>query len=79
MKIALQSSSAQITHKEEYLNPSLDLSEITQTSQRGVGESSQRLYEECFHSWNQQSPKEGGGSFYSCPPKTTHWELASRN
>jgi hypothetical protein len=49
MKIALQSSSAQITHKEEYLNPSLDLSEITQTSQRGVGESSQRLYEECFH------------------------------
>jgi hypothetical protein len=39
----LKFSSTQITHKEESLTPSLDLSQITQTSQRGVGESSQRL------------------------------------
>jgi hypothetical protein len=53
MKIVLQSSSVQITHKEESLNPSLDLPQITQTSQRGVGESSQRLQDEIFCWWNQ--------------------------
>jgi hypothetical protein len=39
----LNCSSAQITHKEESLNPTLDLLQITQTSQRGIRESSQRL------------------------------------
>jgi hypothetical protein len=43
MKIASQSSSAQITHKKESLNSNLDLSQISQTSQKGVAESSQGL------------------------------------
>jgi hypothetical protein len=43
MKIASQSSSAQVGHKEESLNPNLNLSQITQTSQRVVGEGLQML------------------------------------
>jgi hypothetical protein len=43
MKIASQSSSAQMAHKDDSLNPNLDFSQITQTLQRGAGESSQRL------------------------------------
>jgi hypothetical protein len=34
-------------HKEDALNSNLDFSQITKTSQRGVGESSQRIRNEC--------------------------------
>jgi hypothetical protein len=54
-------------------------SQITRSSQRGVGESSQRLRMSVFHGWHQQPPKEGGESFYTCPPKTSCWKLASKN
>jgi hypothetical protein len=37
---------AQVLTKRISLNPKLDFSQITQTSQRGVGESSQRLENE---------------------------------
>jgi hypothetical protein len=43
------------------LNPSLDFSQINQTSLRGVGERSQILMDVYFCWWNQQPPKEGGG------------------
>jgi hypothetical protein len=59
MKIASQSSSAQMTPKEDSLNPNLDFSQITQTSQRGLGESSQRLRNECV-SWMTPAPSKGG-------------------
>jgi transposase len=38
--------SAEVLTKRISLNPNLDFSQITQTSQRGVGESSQRLENE---------------------------------
>jgi hypothetical protein len=46
-------------HKEDFVNPNLDLSKITQTSLRGVGESSQRLRNECV-SWMTPAPSKGG-------------------
>jgi hypothetical protein len=58
---------------------SLDFSQITQTSLRGKGERFQRLKDVYFCWWNQQPPNEGGKSFYTCPPKTSHWKLASTN
>jgi hypothetical protein len=69
MNVALQSSSAQIAHKEKSLNPNLDLSQITQTSQRGVGEGSQRLRNE-YVSWLALAPsKEGSEKAFILVPK----------
>jgi hypothetical protein len=45
-----------MAHKEDSLNPNLDFS---QTSQRGVGEISQRLRNECV-SWMAPAPSKGG-------------------
>jgi hypothetical protein len=58
------------THTEDSLNPNLDFSQITQTSQRGVGESSQRLRNECVL-WLASAPsKEGRGkTFVPVPQK----------
>jgi hypothetical protein len=78
-KIASQRSSAQDSQSGSYSISNLDLSQITQTSQRGVGEMSQRLSDECFRWWNQQPPKEGGEKLVYCPPITSRWKLASRN
>jgi hypothetical protein len=72
MKIASQNSSAQstqITNKAESLSPSLDLSQIAQTSQRGAGESLYRPYDEYFYWWNQHPPKEGGAKAFILSPK----------
>jgi hypothetical protein len=60
------------------LNPILYFSQITQTSLRGVGRSSQRLIDVYFCWWNQHPPKESGKSFYTYPPKTNHWKLVSK-
>jgi hypothetical protein len=57
-KIVSQSSSAQALTKRISLNPILDLSQITQTSQRGVGESSQRLKKK-YVSWMAPAPSKG--------------------
>jgi hypothetical protein len=46
-------------HKEDSLNPKSDFSQITQTSQRGVGKSSQRLRNE-YVSWMALAPSKGG-------------------
>jgi hypothetical protein len=52
------------------LNPILDLSQITQTSQRGVGVSSQSHANE-YVLWMAPTLFKGGrGRFYTCPPKT---------
>jgi hypothetical protein len=53
--------------KRMSLNPSLDFSQINQTSLRGVGERSQSHKDMHFHRWNQQPSKEGRGSFYTIP------------
>jgi hypothetical protein len=65
----LKYSNAQRAHKEDSLNPNLDFSQITQTSQRGVGESSQRLRMSVFRGWHQHPPKEGGGKLLYLSPK----------
>ena len=65
----LKCSNAQRAHKEDSLNPNLDFSQITQTSQRGVGESSQRLRMSVFRGWHQHPPKEGGGKLLYLSPK----------
>jgi hypothetical protein len=65
----LKCSNAQRAHKEDSLNPNLDFSQITQTSQRGVGESSQRLSISVFRGWHQLLPKEGGGKLLYLPPQ----------
>jgi hypothetical protein len=44
------------------LNPNLDFSQITQTSQRGVGRSSQRLLNEIGSLVVPASSKRGGAS-----------------
>jgi hypothetical protein len=55
-----------MAHKEDSLNPNLDFS---QTSQRGVGEISQRLRNECV-SWMAPAPSKGGrGKFLYLSPK----------
>jgi hypothetical protein len=61
------------------LDPSLDFSQINQTSLRGVGERSQRLNDVYFCWLNQHAPKEGGEKLLYYPPKTSRWKLASRN
>ena len=65
----IKCSNAQRAHKEDSLNPNLDFSQITQTSQRGVGESSQRLRMSVFRGWHQLPPKEGGGKLLYLSPK----------
>ena len=65
----IKCSNAQRAHKEDSLNPNLDFSQITQTSQRGVGESSQRLSMSVFRGWHQLPPKEGGGKLLYLSPK----------
>jgi hypothetical protein len=65
----IKCSNAQRAHKEDSLNPNLDFSQITQTSQRGVGESSQRLSMSVFRGWHQHPPKEGGGKLLYLSPK----------
>jgi hypothetical protein len=47
-------------------------------TKRGWG-SSQRVRMSVFRGWHQQPLKEGGRSFYTCPPKTSRWKLASKN
>jgi hypothetical protein len=44
-------------------------SQITRFSQRGVGESSQRLRMSVFHGWHQQPLKDGGGKLLYLSPK----------
>jgi hypothetical protein len=45
-----------------------------------LGRAHKGLEMNMFHGWHHQPPKEGGGgSFYTCPLKTSHWELASKN
>jgi hypothetical protein len=46
-------------HKEDSLNPNSYFSQITQTSQKGVEESSQKLKNECV-SWMTLAPSKGG-------------------
>jgi hypothetical protein len=51
------------------LNPNFDFSQITQTSQRGVGKSSQRLENE-YASWIAPAPSKGGrGKTFILAPK----------
>jgi hypothetical protein len=60
------------------VNPNLD---FTQTSQRGVGRSSQRLENE-FGPLVLPVASKGGrveAFILAPPPKTSHWELASKN
>jgi hypothetical protein len=56
-------------HKEDLTQPNLDSSQITQTSQSGVGESSQRLRNE-YVSWMTSAPSKGGRgkAFILAPP-----------
>jgi hypothetical protein len=69
MKIASQSSSAQSLTKRISLNPNMNFSQITQTSQRGVGESSQRLRNE-YGLWMASTPSKGGrGKAFILIPK----------
>jgi hypothetical protein len=70
---------AQVLTKRISLNPILDFSQIIQTSLRGVGDGSQRLYDEYFQWWNQQLPKGEGEKLLYYSLKTSHWKLASRN
>jgi hypothetical protein len=69
MKIASQTPSAQVLIKRISLNSNLDFSQITETSLRGVGRSSQRLMDVFFHWWNHQPPKKGGGEAFILNPK----------
>jgi hypothetical protein len=70
MKIASQSSSAQITHKEESLNPSLDLSQITQTSEKKVlGRAHKGFRKSVFIGGTSSFQTGKGGSFYTIPQK----------
>jgi hypothetical protein len=70
MKIASQSSSVQALTKRISLNPNLDFSQITQTSQRGVGRSSQRLRNKFGSLVVLASSKDGrGGAFILAPQK----------
>jgi hypothetical protein len=32
-----------------------------------------------FHGWHHHPPKKGGESLYTCPSKTSRWELFSKN
>jgi hypothetical protein len=55
---------AQVLTKQISLNPNLDLSQITQTLLRSVGESSKRLINDYFRGWNQQLSKGGDGKAF---------------
>jgi hypothetical protein len=70
---------AQVLTKRISLNPTLNFSQINQTSLRDIGEMSQRINDAYFYWWNQQPPKEGGGKAFILSPKNSHWKLASRN
>jgi hypothetical protein len=69
MKIASQSSSAQITHKEESLNPSLDLSQITQTSEKRCWEELTKALGRVFSLVEPAASKRGRGGAFILSPK----------
>jgi hypothetical protein len=66
-------------HKEDSLNPNLNFSQITQSPQRCVMESSHRLKNECVL-WIVSTPSKGRkGKFLYLSQKTRHLKLASKN
>jgi hypothetical protein len=68
------------SQSEVFLNPPLRFSHNSQrSSQRGVGENSQRLRMNVFMDETSNLQRREGESFYTCPQKTSHWELGSRN
>jgi hypothetical protein len=67
---------AQVLTKWISLNPNLDFSQITQTTLRGVGESSQKLMDAYFHWWNQHPSKEGRGQAFILSPKNQPLETS---
>jgi hypothetical protein len=69
----------QVLRKRISLNPNLDFSQITQTSQRGVGESSRMLRNEFGSLVVLAASKGGREKLLYLPPQTSHWELASKN
>jgi hypothetical protein len=69
MNISSQSSSAQVLTKSISLNPSLDFSQINQTSLRGVGERSQKAQGCVFSSVAPQALKGGKGEAFTLSHK----------
>jgi hypothetical protein len=79
MKIVLERSSAQVL---KWLTKRILLIQtwISHKPHKEVlGRSHKGLEMSVFRGWHQHPLKEGGESFYTCPPKTSRWKLASKN
>jgi hypothetical protein len=70
---------AQVLTKRISLNHNLDFSQITQTSLRGVGESSQRIMGWVLSLVEPAASKGRRGKLLYLPPKSSRWKLANRN
>jgi hypothetical protein len=76
----LKSSNAQITHKEESLNPNFEfLINHSNLTKRCWGELTKALGMSIFVGRTSSLQRREGWIFYTYPPKTSHWKLASKN
>jgi hypothetical protein len=69
-----------IDHKEDSLNPPLRFSHKSQDPHKEeLGRAHKGLGWVYFVGGTSTLQRREGESFYTCPPKTSHWKLASKN
>jgi hypothetical protein len=67
-------------HKEDSLNPPLSFSHKSQDPHKeGLGRAHKGLGWVYFVGGTSTLQRREGGSFYTCPKKTSHWKLATKN